>query len=485
MFVQICRSAIAVIIVGAALLITALAAQAGPLRAGAARVDITPEANALPPTYTSIAGRMYARAIVLDNGQTRAAIISGDLPKVAPDIAEAVTAAAASMLDVSAENILLSATHNHSAIFDMVPANENTHAENRKIQEGFVEAIRQAKANLQPAKIGFGTGAAYLNVNRDAVDPDSGKWVQGANLDGPSDKTVSVLSLVKPGGEPIAVYVNYAMHPINGWVVGVVDADFPGAMAGYVEKAFGGDIVVAFSQGTSGDQNPLYLRPSTNAMASRAGIPLTGYEMNREASEGVLRMATIDKNGAQPPPADAGVLADMQRFVESEGQVLGEEVIRVMSNTTDLADDVRIEGLEQTIYCPGRKRTNGNSNDPNTREGVAATYVDGPPAMLRMGVLGIGAVALASVNREVYTLIGRRVKDAAPMKNTVIVTVAGASIAGYVYDDQSAGHDTFQVLGSPFKPGCAEAGITNAIVAMEKEYLGGHQDQDGPRGPGR
>lgn len=100
--------------------------------------------------------------------------------------------------------------------------------------------------------------------------------------------------------------------------------------------------------------------------------------------------------------------------------------------------------------------------------------------MLRMGVLGIGTVALASVNREVYTLIGRRVKDGAPMKNTVIVTLAGASIAGYVYDDQSSGHETFQVLGSPFKPGCAEAGITNAIVDWENQYLGGHQDQDAP-----
>jgi len=78
-------------------------------------------------------------------------------------------------------------------------------------------------------------------------------------------------------------------------------------------------------------------------------------------------------------------------------------------------------------------------------------------------------VALASVNHEVYTLIGRRVKDGVPMKNTVIVTLADASIVGYIYDDASADHQTFEVLGSPLKPGCAETGITNAIVDLENE----------------
>ena len=30
-------------------------------------------------------------------------------------------------------------------------------------------------------------------------------------------------------GEPIAVWMNYAVHPVNGYVVGVFSADYPGA----------------------------------------------------------------------------------------------------------------------------------------------------------------------------------------------------------------------------------------------------------------
>src|SRR5262249_16903849 len=179
--------------------------------------------------------------------------------------------------------------------------------------------------------------------------------------------------------------VNYAMHPINGYVVGITSGDFPGAMSRYVEKAFGDNIIVAFTQGASGDQNPLYLRPSNNAMASRAGNKITGFEINREESEGPLR---TPNNNARP--VDPKVLDEMFRFSESEGQILGEEVIRVMTWTKRTASDVRIAGLDTTVSCPGRKRTNGDAMDPKTREGIEGVYVDGPAFNIHVGVLGIG-----------------------------------------------------------------------------------------------
>ena len=44
-------------------------AVAGPLKAGAARVDITPDAHAIPRPFTSILDSLYVRAIYLENGQ--------------------------------------------------------------------------------------------------------------------------------------------------------------------------------------------------------------------------------------------------------------------------------------------------------------------------------------------------------------------------------------------------------------------------------
>lgn len=78
----------------------------------------------------------------------------------------------------------------------------------------------------------------------------------------------AVLKFESLAGAPIAVYVNYAMHPVNGYLSGVISADFLGAATRHIEQAYGGQMVALFSQGASGDQNPLYLRSGTNLMAS-------------------------------------------------------------------------------------------------------------------------------------------------------------------------------------------------------------------------
>src|SRR5260370_19529633 len=58
------------------------------------------------------------------------------------------------------------------------------------------------------------------------------------NLEGPSDKTVAVIEFLSATGEPIAVYMDYAMHPVNGFLAGLTSADFAGAASRYVEQAF-------------------------------------------------------------------------------------------------------------------------------------------------------------------------------------------------------------------------------------------------------
>jgi Neutral/alkaline non-lysosomal ceramidase, N-terminal len=432
----------------------------GGLRVGAAKVDFTPSR----PTQQLNKydhERLYVRAIVLDNGSARAALISleGSQNEWA-----ATSKLVAEELNCPIENIIMSSTHTHSGA-----TSGGMPAPNAPPSQAVLEAVRQAQAKLQPARVGFGTGMCYLNVNRDAIDPEARKWVQYSNLDAPSDKTVSVLTFFKPTGEPIAVYVNYAMHPINGYVLGFFSGDFPGAMSRYVERAFGDNIIVAFTQGTSGDQNPLYLRPSNNAMASRIGNKITGFEINREASEGPLRM--LSPSESETRKIDPKVLDNLFRFMESEGQILGEEVIRVMTWTKNSASNVQIKGLQKVVSCPGRKRTNGDSFDPKTREGIAGVYVDAPPVDIQIGVLGIGTVALASINGEVYSLIGQKVKDAAPMKDTVFVTSANGRGPGYIPDDGSYGHQTFQVLNTALKPGCAENTIVDTIRDLEAQYI--------------
>lgn len=458
----------------------AVAVMAGPgsahaaLRVGAARVDQTGAFGASQSGQYDHE-RVYARAIVLDNGTARAAIISyegyGDFDTAA------TLKAVAELLNCPVPNILITHTHTHSpgATRLETGGRQTTYTNPSK---HIVEAVTQAKAKLQTARMSYGTGASYLGVNRDAIDPASRKWVQGSNLDAPVDRTVSVLSFLKPSGEPIAAYVSFGMHPINGFVMGIVSADYPGAMSRYVEKAFGDNAVVAFTQGASGDVNPLHLRPSNNAMADRTGHKITGFVLDRETSEGPLRVADM-KLGTNTDiskvkaAADPKAIDQLFRFIESQGQVLGEEVIRVMTFAPKPSDEVRISGMQKVVTCPGRQRTNGDALDPGSREGQAATYKDAEPVNINVGMLGLGTVALTSVNGEIYTAIGLRMRNEAPMKNTMLVTPANIRMRGYIPDDASYGHQTFQVLNNFLQPGCAETGIVNAVVELQTQYLNG------------
>jgi neutral ceramidase len=144
--------------------------------------------------------------------------------------------------------------------------------------------------------------------------------------------------------------------------------------------------------------------------------------------------------------------------MDSEGVLLGEEVIRVMSDIKRLEGSPSITAKQKTVTCPGRKRTD------TAREGTPGSYEDGDPVNLRLGVLRIGNIALTSVDGEVYSEIAKRLKRESPMANTFMVTLAnGAANSGYIPNDTAFGALTFQVLGSRLKPGCAETAIVNGL----------------------
>ena len=94
-----------------------------------------------------------------------------------------VTKQVESELGIPTENVLLTATHTHSA--------PGQHA--GPYTEKIVESVRLAKQRLAPARVGYGTGVSYINVNRNIIDPKTRRWWEGPNYEGPSDKTVAVI----------------------------------------------------------------------------------------------------------------------------------------------------------------------------------------------------------------------------------------------------------------------------------------------------
>jgi len=431
-------------------------ASASPLQVGAARIDITemgyPDGNVPQIRYEN--QRIFIRAILIDNGETMLALVGADLGSV---IWEAGRDAVMEELDIPVDNVIMTSTHTHSSIPRPLRDNDLIGAAVRQV-------VRDARSTMQPAKLGFGEGAAYLNVNRDVISEETRLWTQAANLDGPSDKTLAVLAFFDADGVPIAGYMNYAAHPVNGYQSGLISADFPGAASRHVEKAFGEEAVVIFTQGAAGDQNPLHLRNGTNQMAAVGGMPITGFEMTREVAEAPLREQRVPRGEGIPEIEDA-----LLSWMESMGMMLGEEAIRVISHMDRFSDDVRISASYRILNCPGRVRTNTNAG----REGAPGAYEDGPDVQIRLGFAGINDIALTAVNRDVYSIIGKQVKESSPLRNTMFVGFAnGFANTGYIISDDAFGRNTFQALGTRLQPGCAEPGIVSNFNDMIYDHMG-------------
>jgi len=439
-------------------------AQRGPLQVGAARVDITPAADAALPMagygsrkqgFERIHDHIYARAIVISDGTQQAALLAWELVGVPTHVWEDLSQRVSKELGIPADYLILAAVHDHGApslvgMFGRPPTpgaptgatpeargpSPGTIAYTSKVENDAFEAVRQAKTNLQPAQFGFGTGTAYVNINRRESFPKDGWWWLGYNPEGPSDKTVAVLKFADLSGKPLALFINYPVHAV---VMGpenlAVTGDLAGATSRYVEQYYQGKIATRDDAGWD-----LALRP--------------GEQVN---GEGPVAVWTSGAAGDQNPVAmDRGEDFTM---VEGLGRILGEESVRVANHITVMSSQARIEGSQRVISCPGR------ALEPGARPRADYKFEDSDPVSIRLSVLRLNDVALAGVSGEVFTHIYQRLKQQSPFNDTVMVTHANGS-SGYIPSDDSFEPISYEVTTSHLKPGCAESGIVNGLLEM-------------------
>ncbi len=240
------------------------------LRAGVAKVDITPPTG-LPMwgyanrkgTATGVLDPLYARALVLDAGEKRLGLVALDLGRpLAPGLLKRLQAAATKSNGISFLLVVASHTHSGPAIPDEDPQTGIAMWETAMLDK-ITKAVKEASDHLVEVRLGIGCGVTYIGHNRLRVNPDGTVTWFERNLTkiptAPVDPTLSVLRVDSGEGKPLAILVNYSCHPV---VFGSdnlqYSADFPGVMAHTVEQAFNGLPLCFFLQGAPGDINPYY-----------------------------------------------------------------------------------------------------------------------------------------------------------------------------------------------------------------------------------
>lgn len=416
------------------------------LKVGAAKVDITPKGPPYPGIFKGVLDPLYVRVILVEQDGRKAALVTVDAGAISTDTWKYVTDRASTELDIPAANILLTATHTHSAPF----------TQGKVLGEQIVAAIAKAARAIRPARMSYGEGVSYINVNRNIIDPKTRRWWEGPNYDGPSDKTVGVVSFEDRAGKPIAVYYNYGVHAVLTGTLDLVSGDIPGAASTYLEQSMGPDVVAVWSTGAAGDQNPIFF----NQTYALREIRIQDYARRGE-----------DISNAMPPggtgmdrsnPRVAVLMEQQKQMTLSMGQMLGEEVLHVVRDGLERPrDHAAIRGAQLSFTCPGRRRTDTG------RAGFPGVYEDADPVSIRLSMVRIGDLVLGGVDGEVFTTIAQRFKHESPYKHTLMATLTnGSARSGYIPNDAAFAQNTFEVVSSRLKPGCAEDKIVEGLLDL-------------------
>src|SRR5213594_2948049 len=161
-------------------------------------------------------GDLTVRALVLSDDATKVAIVSADFlgfPAVLGNKARA------KVNGIPPENILIGATHTHSApdCYGFPDGKGGTAADLKYLDSvcnRMAEAINEAVSKLQPASLKIATGEAKGKIAYNYYAPQL------------YDPRCHIIQAIGADGKPFATLLNYAIHPeVLGPRVGILSPD--------------------------------------------------------------------------------------------------------------------------------------------------------------------------------------------------------------------------------------------------------------------
>ncbi len=416
------------------------AAKTAPqFKAGAATSNITPPLGAIivggwgTPEATHIHDELYARCLVLDDGETQLGFVICDNVGILREVFDLAKRLAERETGIPAHRLMMSSTHTHSG-----PSARGRSA--LLLSEAFTDyqlflarriadGLRRAQNNLEPAQVGWGSGQLPGQVfNRrwflkpgvpnpnpfggtDQVKMNPGRGDHLLKPAGPVDPEISFLSVQSADGRPLALLANYSLHYVGGVRPNEISADYFGVFAeriGELLKAEKQDppFVGIMSNGTSGDVN-------NNNLTSTDSVRYAPYAKMRlvahQAADVVYEALQSTKYYPQVKLAAEETEIPLQ--VRKPDKKLLAWANEVMARPADAAPN----HVREKAYAE--------------RALQMAQWPDQIPILLqafRIGDLGITAIPF-----EVFTETGLELKERSPFSRTFNISLANGAY-GYL-----------------------------------------------------
>lgn len=422
---------------------------AANLRVGATIVDVTPtklpvlvNGGMLSRSADSVKTRLNARAIVVEAGEGRVALVVVDscmLPRV---LLDDVKQMAADKTKLTSDSIMISATHTHSAPSSMSCLGTEVDPDYVFfLREKLVQAIIEAESHLEPARVGWGVGNAaeftalrrwILRPDKIGNDPFGNPTVRatmhaGANWDivtgesGPEDPDLSMIAFQSIEGRPIAALANFSMHYFS---VPALSADYFGLFCDGFQnsvqpkndeaqpandektvetKPAHPPCVAIMSHGCSGD---IWRRDYKVPAAERNdGIKVEEY------TDGLLKIALDTYKGIEYQSAT--VVKSMESRVPLKYRVPSPILLEWSRNIADEMGD-RPPKTTQEVYA---------------REQIILHEKQSTEVVIQ--AIQIGDIGIATFPTETYALTGLKIKHQSPLTKMMVIELANGG-DGYI-----------------------------------------------------
>jgi neutral ceramidase len=446
-------------------------------RAGAATSNITPPLGSpiiggfVPFPATHVHDELHARCLVLDDGKTKLVLVVCDLLGIDRQVSDEARALIQQDLGIPKDNVLISATHTHSAASalgkDARVISDTMDEYQRFVARRIVDGVKRAHNLLRPAEIAWGQAEAPEHVfNRrwhmkpgtippnpfggmDKVKmnppPGSADLVEPA---GPTDPAIPFIALREPGGAPIAVFSTYSLHYVGGVGSGHLSADYYGMYCDALGRLLKTErqtppFVALMANGTSGDVNNINFRK----------LPAR--------QDSYVQMKYVAEDAAQK------VLAVLGKLSYRKHATLGARYQELAISTRRPSPEL-LAWAKKTIA--ERSKAGGKTNLPAIYAERTLLMARHPEKLkLPLQALRIGDVAVASMPCEIFCEIGLDFKKRSKIQPAWLVSL-NHGYYGYLptpRQHELGGYETW--LSTNRLKVQASDQMLSALLAMVKE----------------
>lgn len=444
-------------------------------RVGIATVDFTPRAG-LPlmgnfrDDYAArgVHDPLCAKAMVFaDSHGTKAAVLALDLCMVDRENVALIRRTAAAQCDVPAENILVHATHTHSA-----PAPNDRYSYGmdfalyREAVDAFLakaaSAVALANGQLAQATVSVGSAEeSRISFNRRLRRKDGTtqmNWEALApgfdpgQIDAPwgtTDPQVLCLT-VEQACRPVAAIVNFGLHPAilagDNWLY---SADYPGYLAEALARTIGPGFTSLFLNGCCGNVNHVDYREPLQGR----GYPMAqrvGYMLGAAAHEAINARAPVEAD--RVAVSRERVLLPRIPIDESQRRWCEQVLQKARENPCK----GQVDGLPEAFFADLRLKMYCQQHEPDEVEVM---------------VLGLGDVAVVGLPGENFCESGLEIKRCSPARHTLVAGLCNDAI-GYLPRREAFAQGGYEpTVGSTlYQPGAAEKLIESARAQLEKLF---------------